>query len=201
MSTPVRNATALTAVFACALVQVLPGPVLALPVPERPFAPELAHGGTQDTAMAQGGNARRPAGGGQRARPSGGGAHAGGGRPQVRSGAATNVNHNVDRNRNVNRNVDRNVNRNVNVNVHNDYHGGGYYHDDWDDWDDHWHPVATMAVAATTAAVVGSIVRSVPPSCTTTVVNGVSYSQCGSTWYQPQYVGSSVQYVVVNPPR
>ena len=31
--------------------------------------------------------------------------------------------------------------------------------------------------------------------------NGISYSQCGSTWYQPQYYGSSVQYVVVNPPR
>ena len=25
--------------------------------------------------------------------------------------------------------------------------------------------------------------------------------QCGSTWYQPQYAGTTVQYVVVNPPR
>ena len=25
------------------------------------------------------------------------------------------------------------------------------------------------------------------------------YQQCGSTWYQPQYVGTSVQYVVVSP--
>lgn len=93
-----------------------------------------------------------------------------------------------------------NVNRNVNVNVNN--HGGGCCYHDWDDdWDDHWHPVATMAVAATTAAVIGSIVNSVPPNCSTVIVNGISYSQCGSTWYQPQYVGSSVQYVVVNPPR
>ncbi|SNS30642.1 DUF6515 family protein [Sphingopyxis indica] len=133
-----------------------------------------------------------------------------GSRPPARSGASANVNHsNVSRNRsvnnaNVNRNVNRNanvnVNRNVDVNVHNDYHGG-YYHDDWDDWDDDWHPVATIATAAVTAAVVGSIVNSVPPSCSTVVVNGISYSQCGNTWYQPQYVGSSVQYVVVNPPR
>jgi hypothetical protein len=33
------------------------------------------------------------------------------------------------------------------------------------------------------------------------VVNGVSYQQCGSSWYQPQYVGSQVTYVVVNPPN
>ena len=32
-------------------------------------------------------------------------------------------------------------------------------------------------------------------------VNGASYYQCGSTWYQPQYAGSDVQYVVVNAPQ
>ena len=47
---------------------------------------------------------------------------------------------------------------------------------------------------------VGSIVHSVPPSCQTIVANGITYSQCGSTWYQPSHVGSQVQYVVVNPP-
>ena len=26
------------------------------------------------------------------------------------------------------------------------------------------------------------------------------YMQCGSTWYQPQYQGSNVTYVVVNQP-
>ncbi|MAN12734.1 MAG: DUF6515 family protein [Pseudomonadota bacterium] len=201
MTISVRMPLALAAALACGAAQILPDPALS-----RPFSPDQrdapAYGGEQYAAFAQGGG-RRPSGGAQRSRPAGGGHHAAASRPQVRSGASTNINHNVDRNRNrnVNRNVNRDVNRDVNVNVHNDYHGGGYYHDDWDDWDDHWHPVATMAVAATTAAVVGSIVRSVPPSCTTTVVNGISYSQCGNTWYQPQYVGSSVQYVVVNPPR
>ena len=31
--------------------------------------------------------------------------------------------------------------------------------------------------------------------------NGVTYQNCGGTWYQPQYVGTSVQYVVVTAPR
>jgi hypothetical protein len=33
------------------------------------------------------------------------------------------------------------------------------------------------------------------------LVGNVIYQQCGGYWYQPQYVGSSVTYVVVNPPR
>ena len=39
-----------------------------------------------------------------------------------------------------------------------------------------------------------------PPSCVPVVINGITY-QCGSTWYQPQYAGSTVQYVVIAPPR
>jgi hypothetical protein len=38
-------------------------------------------------------------------------------------------------------------------------------------------------------------------SCTSVSVNGMSYYQCGSTWYQPSYSGGSVTYIVVNPPR
>jgi hypothetical protein len=94
---------------------------------------------------------------------------------------------------NVNRGFDRNVNVNRNVNVDVDRHGWGY------------HPVATGvavgATAAVTAAVIGSVVYSLPPSCTSVIVSGISYQQCGSTWYQPQYAGSNVTYVVVNPPR
>jgi hypothetical protein len=59
--------------------------------------------------------------------------------------------------------------------------------------------VATAAVA--TAAVVGSVVNSIPPSCGSVMVGNVAYQQCGSTWYQPQYAGSSVTYIVVNPPQ
>ncbi len=113
------------------------------------------------------------------------------GNRDVRRNANTNINNTHINNNNVN------VNRNVNVNVDNDYNHHGYH----DDWDDHWHPVATVAAVAVTAAVIGSIVNSVPPSCSTVIVNGISYSQCGSTWYQPQYAGTTVQYIVVNPPR
>jgi hypothetical protein len=106
-----------------------------------------------------------------------------------RASAQTHVNTNVNRNANVN------VNRNVNVNVNNEWHGGGCC----------YHPVATAvavtAAAVVTAAVVGSIVHSVPPSCSTVVVNGLAYQQCGSTWYQPQFAGTSTTYIVVNPPR
>jgi hypothetical protein len=117
-----------------------------------------------------------------------------GGGGNYRSSAQTNVNHNT----NVNRNV--NVNNNVNVNVNNSYHGGGYYNNGCC-----YHPVAVAAAvtatAVVTAAVVGSMVHSVPPSCSSVIVNGLAYQQCGSTWYQPQFAGTTTTYIVVNPPR
>ena len=98
----------------------------------------------------------------------------------VRSTSVNNVN---------NVNVDRNVN--VNVEGNRGCCGG---------WDNDYHPVATAAAVtagvAVTSAVVGSMVRSVPPSCVPVNYGGMVYQQCGGTWYQPQ--GS--QYVVVNPP-
>lgn len=134
---------------------------------------------------------------------------------RARHDAKPTINHNADRNRNRNardRNRDRNndnrytnvSNNNVNVNVNRNVRYDDYdhrHHDHWDDWDDDWHPWATAAAVTMTAAVIGSIVASIPPDCSTVIVNGISYSQCGNTWYQPQYYGSSVQYVVVNPPR
>lgn len=40
-------------------------------------------------------------------------------------------------------------------------------------------------------------------SCTKTTVvdSGVTYTQCGQYWYQRRYVGGSISYVVVDPPR
>jgi hypothetical protein len=52
-----------------------------------------------------------------------------------------------------------------------------------------------------TAAVVGSIVSTLPGVCTTVIVNGFAYQQCGSAWYQPRISGGSTTYVVVNAPR
>ncbi len=69
-----------------------------------------------------------------------------------------------------------------------------------DDW---YHPWAAAAVVAgTTAAVIaiGTRVTVIPADCVSVVANGVAYQHCGPTWYQPQYVGSSVQFVVVHSP-
>jgi hypothetical protein len=61
--------------------------------------------------------------------------------------------------------------------------------------------VAAAVTVGVTAAVVGSMVETLPPSCSTVVIGGVTYEQCGSTWYQPTYVGTEIQYVVVTAPR
>lgn len=69
-----------------------------------------------------------------------------------------------------------------------------------DDW---YHPWAAAAVVgATTATIlaIGTQVSAVPPDCVSVVANGVAYQHCGPTWYQPRYVGSSVQYIVVTAP-
>jgi hypothetical protein len=97
---------------------------------------------------------------------------------------------------------DVNFNRPINVgdvDVHHDYGRPGYgccYYN---------HPVAAAAVvgtaAAVTAAAIGSTVYSLPESCTTVIVNGITYEQCGSSWYQPQFSGTSTTYVVVSPPQ
>ena len=110
----------------------------------------------------------------------------------VGSNKNVNVNNNSNKNVNVNsnKNVNVNSNRNVNVNV---------------DYDDHHHPIGTAvaigATVAVTAAIVGSVTTTLPPACTVVMMNGLAYQQCGTVWYQPQYVGSSVQYVVVAPMR
>ena len=136
-----------------------------------------------------------------------GGGGGGGGSRQVRSSSGSTMNSasrqtsnvnrtaSANRNTNVNRNVNRNTNVNVNrnVNIDNDCCGGG--------WGDNYHPVARgAAVAATTAVVMGAYYSSLPTGCVTVVRVGVNYSQCGSTWYQPVYSGSNVQYVVVQAP-
>lgn len=60
---------------------------------------------------------------------------------------------------------------------------------------------AVVGTAAVTAAVVGTVVSTLPPSCTAVVVGNVAYQQCGNTWYQPAYAGTTVSYTVVAPPR
>ncbi|OZI52029.1 hypothetical protein CAL25_11025 [Bordetella genomosp. 5] len=57
-----------------------------------------------------------------------------------------------------------------------------------------------VAVGVTTLAI-GALVASLPPNCTSVQVNGIAYQQCGSTWYQPVYAGTTVQFKVVAAPR
>ena len=130
-------------------------------------------------------------------------------RTNVNANKNVNVNRNVHKDVNVNRHVDRDVNvdvnrrppprRDVDVDIDVDRHGGCCYHDH------HHNPIATAAAVTATAivtsAIVGSIVYSLPPSCSTVIINGFAYQQCGSTWYQPQISGGSTTYIVVNPPR
>jgi hypothetical protein len=121
----------------------------------------------------------------------------------VRSQSRSSVNRNTTVH--ANRNVNVNANRNVNVNVDRDVHVHGGYYGGVGCCYNSYHPVATAAAvtatAMVTAAVVGSIVNTVPSGCSTVIVNGFAYQQCGSTWYQPQMSGSSTTYIVVNPPR
>ena len=123
-------------------------------------------------------------------------AHAVAGRDAGKGATKTNVNKAANSKKNANLNSNSNKNVNVNTNRHVDVDV---------DYDDHHHPIGTaMAIGATvavTAAIVGSVTPTLPPACNVVIVNGVTYQQCGSTWYQPQYVGSSVPYVVVAPMR
>jgi hypothetical protein len=91
---------------------------------------------------------------------------------------------------------DINIDRDVNIDA--DRHWGAdgcCYH----------HPVARAAAVATgaaiTAAAIGSVVYSLPASCSSVYVNGVTYEQCSDGWYQPQFTGTSTTYVVVGAPQ
>jgi len=94
-------------------------------------------------------------------------------------------------------NVNHNNNTNININVDGDRHGHRSHHR---------HPVATAAAVTAavvvTSAVVGSVVRAnqMPSNCVQVIRYNTAYMQCGSSWYQPQYQGSNVTYVVINQP-
>jgi hypothetical protein len=85
------------------------------------------------------------------------------------------------------------IHRDVDIDVHGRYYGRCCY-----------YPVATAAAvtaaAGVTAAVVGSVVHTLPPPCSAVTANGTTFQQCGTTRYQPQFAGTSVTYVVVNAP-
>jgi hypothetical protein len=180
----------------------LPAAVLAILVLASfalaPYA-DAAGGGGRGGGGGGGGGARASAGGGgggggARAGGGGGGARADAGGGGARQNAQVNNSKADARTNNVRNTSVNNVNvdRNVNVNVEGGCCGGG--------WDNDYHPVARAAAVGTavavTAAVVGSMVNTVPAGCVPVNYGGMVYQQCGSTWYQPQ----GAQYVVINPP-
>jgi len=121
-------------------------------------------------------------------------ARRGGGNRSRSSNRNRNTNKNVNRNRNVNKNVNvnRNVNKNVNVNVNrnNRYYGRrGYYG-------------GRALVGFGAGLAIGTMITaaSMPSTCVTTSVNGISYRRCGSSYYQPFYEGDTVAYRVVSSP-
>ena len=57
---------------------------------------------------------------------------------------------------------------------------------------DYYRGGAVVGAAAVTAIAVGTIVATLPPSCTAMVVNGVTYHNCAGTYYVP----SGSQWVV-----
>lgn len=57
-------------------------------------------------------------------------------------------------------------------------------------------------VAFTAGLVIGSIIASstMPTTCTTVTVNGISYRRCNNTYYRPYYNGNDLVYEVVSSP-
>jgi hypothetical protein len=80
-----------------------------------------------------------------------------------------------------------------------DYHGGCCYHGYG------YSSGGAFAAGALTGLAVGSVITASQMNASATaptpvVVNNVTYYQVGSSWYQPQYQGGQVTYVMVNPP-
>lgn len=117
--------------------------------------------------------------------------------------ANVNQNYNVNANKNTNVNVNKNVNVNTNQNVNVNVNKNVYVHSSSTYYGSSccYHPAPVAAAVVATAIVVGTRVNTLPPSCTVVHVNGLTYQQCGSTWYEPQFVGTSTTYVVVVAPR
>jgi hypothetical protein len=169
----------------------------------------------------------RGGGGGRAGGISGGGGISRGGgdmQPRVQNRSTGNFNSanisNVDRTNinsaNVNRNV-TNVNRNVNVDRDVDVHGG-YWHGGYSDdpgWG--WGSFAAGAAAGVTTAAVGAaaaghhdtvvvppptgtVVATLPPSCTMVGTSGTALYDCGGAYYRPYYSGSNLVYEAVQNP-
>ena len=61
---------------------------------------------------------------------------------------------------------------------------------------------AAAAAAAQQAAAglpIGTMVPALPPGCTSTVIGGVNYFQCGGVYYRAGFQGNNIVYIVSAP--
>jgi hypothetical protein len=60
-------------------------------------------------------------------------------------------------------------------------------------------PAPAPAAAPAAPPPVGTTVTTLPPGCVQTDLNGVAYQRCGSTYYKPSMMGSTLVFVVAQP--
>jgi hypothetical protein len=58
---------------------------------------------------------------------------------------------------------------------------------------------AAEANAAARNYAIGATLATLPPDCVENIVNGASYSICGSTWFAPRYGADGLYFVAVPP--
>jgi hypothetical protein len=58
---------------------------------------------------------------------------------------------------------------------------------------------AAAAHAAASALPIGTIVPSLPPGCTSTVIGGVNYFNCAGVYYRAGFQGNNIVYIVSAP--
>ncbi len=56
------------------------------------------------------------------------------------------------------------------------------------------------AAPASSGVPIGTVVQALPAGCKSVVVSGVTYSDCGGTFYKPAFQGNNLVYVVVQSP-
>ena len=101
----------------------------------------------------------------------------------------------IDRNRSLDVDIDRDRDIDIDRDIAIDIDRRGCCYSGWGT------AAAVATTAVVTSAVVGSRTYALPPNCTLMVVNGLTYQQCGTVYYQPQFVGTTPSYIVVNAPR
>lgn len=57
-----------------------------------------------------------------------------------------------------------------------------------------------VEIKETESAETGTVVTDIPDNCESETINEINYKHCGVNWFEPQYSGTEIEYVVVDPP-